>query len=527
MRLGSSWPVIGLASRVPETTGSEASLQKLDQWLNRCRQQHGICQRKTRYTPRRILDLGDPHHPPNVRLREPSPGEELEYLCLSYRWSKTSGLQTLKSNVDDHKLAIPWDRLPLGFQHVCTVARRLRLRHVWIDALCIIQDDEDDKVLDIAVMDSIFEAGVLTIVSAWASGPEQGLFSHLGDRSHHEFPATTKDGVSQTVCVRWQLPHFENGKLPCLNRGWIYQELCLSPRLAFFLDSEIVWHCQEHMECQCSPHKSVHDWVPGGHSAPEIQAHLSATPGSFQNQPALSPSDAAAHWWSHIEAYSSCQLTNPSDKLPAIQGLAARMVSALRLGSYIAGAWEDSLLTDLAWARVHGGTRPATWRAPTWSWASIDGQVRNEGRYHDWTPLATATVRASEPRGVTPKSPGVRITLDCYIRQAWLYMEDTRGHLTESYGKGHRLFFEESDPEGQSRGFSADSDIGAEGMTDNSLWCAKILRFEEYDEVEEIWLVLQRLRGGEYERVGRVYNGAPSGFVEVKDGWKRETIHLI
>lgn len=524
MRLGPRWPSIGPASPVPETASSEASLQQLDKWLTCCRQQHKICERGIPYTPRRVLDLGDLDHPPNVRLHESSPGEELEYLCLSYRWSETPALQTHKSNVDDHKLAIPWGRLPLAFQHVCKVARRLRLRYVWIDALCIIQDDEDDKVRDIAVMDSIFEGGVLTIVSAWASGPEQGLFGHLGDFSHHEFPAITKDGVTQTVCVRRPLPHFENGNLPFLNRGWIYRELVLSPRLAFFLDSEIVWQCQEHTECQCSPHKPVHNRVPHVISAPVIVAHLRAPPEPFQSQPSPSPSHAAAYWWSHIEAYSSCQLTDPSDKLPAIQGLAARMVSVLRLGSFIAGAWESSLLTDLAWTAFDRGTRPATWRAPTWSWASIDGKVRSHIELRDWRPIAAVNrVDAFEPRGVADDSHCGRITLDCHVQEARLCIKETSYPIW-----GYRLYFEESEPGGQSMNFKADFDLGRpEGVRGNNIvWCAKILRLEA-TRIAEIWSVLQKVSGGEYERIGCLRNEEYSNFKEVKEGWKRETIHLI
>ncbi|KAK0737889.1 heterokaryon incompatibility protein-domain-containing protein [Schizothecium vesticola] len=527
IRLGPSWPAIGLAAPVPETNGSEPSLQHLEKWLNRCRQHHQICGSGKPYTPRRILELGDMHLPPSVRLHEPSPGEELEYLCLSYRWSATPTLQTLKANVDNHKLDIPWDHLPLAFQQLCAVASRLRLRYMWIDALCIIQDDEHDKVLDIAVMDSIYEAAVVTIVSAWASGPEQGLFGHLGDFSHREFPAKTEDSASQTVCVRRELPHFENGKLPCLTRGWIYQELFLSPRLAFFLGSEIVWQCQEHTECQCSPHEQVGVWGPDARFGSGRLRHLNGVRRAFQNQPSLSPSDAAAYWWSHIEAYSSCQLTNPSDKLPAIQGLAARMAPELRLGSYIAGVWENSLLIDLAWDAPHRGTRPAKWRAPTWSWASIDGKVENQTHAADWTPHAAVTqVIAPEPRGVAETLRRGRIILDCHVREAWLCMKNAEEPAV-SDNNDYLLCFDESDPGGQTLEFYADCDLRPEGAIDNTLWCAKILALQEWSRRHEIWLVLQKVKGDEYERVGCLHNGEWLRFKEIKEGWRRETIHLV
>lgn len=465
--------------------------------------------------------------PPNVRLRENSPGIELEYICLSYRWSATPTLQTLKANVVDHKLAIPWDSLPLAFQHLCAVARRLGLRYVWIDALCIIQDDDHDKVLDIAVMDSIYEAAVLTIVSAWASGPEQGLFGRLGDFSHHEFLAKTKDGASQTVCVRRELPHFENGKLPCLSRGWIYQELFLSPRLAFFLDSEIIWQCQEHTECQCSPREPVDVWVPNAPSGSGRLRHLHGVRRAFQNQPSLSPSDAAAYWWSHVEAYSSCQLTNPLDKLPAIQGLASRMAPELRLGRYIAGVWEKSLLIDLAWVAPNRGTKPTTWRAPTWSWASVDGILENHGHLHDWTPLAAVThAIAPESRGVAETLRHERITLNCEVHEAWLCIKDTK-ELAESNNNDYLLYFNKSDPDGQSLEFYADCDLRPEGTKYNTLWCAKILGLQEWTRSQEFWLVLQKVKGDDYERVGCLHNGEYLNFKDIKEGWKRETIHLV
>lgn len=599
-RVCSNWPLLGTAALVPETTGSEASLQNLDEWLNRCRQQHKLCETGKSYTPRRVLDLGDLHLPPAVRLHEPSPGEELNYLCLSYRWSSIPTLQTLKSNMEEHKLAIPWDRLPLAFQQLCSVARRLRLRYVWIDALCIVQDDTHDKAVDIAVMASIFEAAELTIVSAWADGPEQGVFSDLGDFSHRKFTATTEDGVTQPVYVRRRLPHFQHGRLPCLQRGWMYQELFLSPRIVFFLRNEIAWQCQDHTECQCSPSQEVRVWEPGMQTNTfeltrvyEKLRILNGVRRVIQAQQTFSPSDAAAYWWSHIYQYTRCQLSEPTDKLPAIQGLATRMAPELRLGSYIAGMWEKSLIFDLGWWSSPRGTRPAAWRAPTWSWASIDGKVNNDVHAKWWTPLATITriTTTPEPRGATEALHSGRLTLDCHVHEAWLSMTGWDTGEPEEWGplNQYSLFFSRLDAASHlhaldfsrsdagrrlnsvelgslhgdkhmnSLEFDADCDLrrqplesmdnpetttsvattGTSGKTpvsrddenkDGRFWCAKILRNQRGNDLgglEEIWLVMQKVKGDEYRRVGCLGNGRQFPFKGVDKGWERKTIHLI
>ncbi|KAK1826629.1 heterokaryon incompatibility protein-domain-containing protein [Podospora conica] len=537
-------------------------------WLNLCRQEHKLCETGKFYTPRRVLDLGDLELPLNVRLYEPTPGEELEYLCLSYRWSATPTLQTRKSNINQHKINIPWDALPLAFQHVCSVARRLGLRFVWIDALCLTQDDVAEKALDIAVMDSIFEGAVLTIVSAWADGPEQGLFSDLGDFTHQEFQGTTPDGAVQTVCVRRRLPHFKGGDLPILNRGWIYQELFLSPRLVFFLENEIVWQCQEHTECQCSPYQTVEVWdrtkLRGGFGTRSLR-QLNGVRRVFQDRPPLSLLDANAYWWSHIHEYSMCDLTNPSDKLPAIQGLATRMAPELRLGSYIAGMWEKSLIFDLAWYTWDPRpAAPGARRASTLSWASIDGPVRNGSLHLEawWTPMATVTeiITTPESRGVTNGLRHERITLQCHVREVSIgfrpgwgaFVEDEEG-LPLSFDKNLNsmvLWFDKSaPPKGELlHRFLPDDDRllrhaeftdlnfktsmtaprstrplvipMPEDQKNRTFWCAKILQEDEREtdtgrtKVEEIgpgessarhWqicLVLQRMNNDEYERVG-------------------------
>jgi hypothetical protein len=86
------------------------------------------------------------------------------------------------------------------------------------------------------------------------------------------------------------------------------------------------------------------------------------------------------YWWEcFVESYSKTALTRPSDKLVVISGLAKRMQSALR-NTYLAGLWKDDLIDQLLWfvSRPEDSKRPSEYRAPSWSWAAVDGNIRVE-----------------------------------------------------------------------------------------------------------------------------------------------------
>ena len=92
-------------------------------------------------------------------------------------------------------------------------------------------------------------------------------------------------------------------------------------------------------------------------------------------------------WAEYVELYSRCNLTRPDDKLVALGGIARRASESLqacgRLDSYLAGLWRNRLLSELLWNTGYRSASRYTgpYRAPTWSWASIDGEV-NMDYYH-------------------------------------------------------------------------------------------------------------------------------------------------
>ena len=120
-----------------------------------------------------------------------------------------------------------------------------------------------------------------------------------------------------------------------------------------FFDNEVLWECQDHAVCQYGQGSDLRR----GHFAP----------------------DDVDVWWKWVAIYSNLAITYPSDRLPAISGLANHLHGLHRdtLGDYLARLWRNRLVEDLQWwaSEIDCRPRPAVWRAPTWSWESIDSPV--------------------------------------------------------------------------------------------------------------------------------------------------------
>ncbi|KAF2803546.1 uncharacterized protein BDZ99DRAFT_546760, partial [Mytilinidion resinicola] len=156
-----------------------------------------------------------------------------------------------------------------------------------------------------------------------------------------------------------------------MSRGWVYQEKLLAPRVLHFCTKELVWECQEGDDCECNNYRSAPmkelEKVKSGEvleawALPKRQ-HQARTPVTLL-------------WHQMVQRYSCLALTEQSDRLPAIAGL-AREIGRCKMGKYLASLWEDSLYDDLLWeVDDRCAEKLKTYRAPSWSWASVNGSVR-------------------------------------------------------------------------------------------------------------------------------------------------------
>ncbi|PMD24441.1 heterokaryon incompatibility [Hyaloscypha hepaticicola] len=89
--------------------------------------------------------------------------EKVEYITLSYCWGGDVSSKTTKSNLNHRYKSIEWSTLPQTIQDAITITRELGCRYIWIDALCIVQDDSVDWAREATTMSQVYENCILTI----------------------------------------------------------------------------------------------------------------------------------------------------------------------------------------------------------------------------------------------------------------------------------------------------------------------------------------------------------------------------
>ncbi|KAK7743529.1 hypothetical protein SLS53_004063 [Cytospora paraplurivora] len=216
-------------------------------------------------------------------------------------------------------------------------------------------------------------------------------------------------------------------------------------------------------------------------------------------------------WTEIVKNFSARVMTKPADKLHAIAGL-ARRYHAVTHDDYVAGLWMSTLREYLLWTRTPhwadtfgnfaGVTKPEQYRAPTWSWASIDAPVeypydrREINLASGWLVEAQCSVELVDPGNPFGAVKAGRLTLIGPLLESeiqWNHRAERQPYLETSKG-GHRIGFLYTDDEMQ----QAWSDL--EGGT--TVWCLAL------NAHHDGWAAMALLRSeegpGEYMRIGLV-----------------------
>lgn len=258
--------------------------------------------------------------------------------------------------------------------------------------MCIIQDNNDDWKREAACMALIYKNATFTISATHCRGSGNTLFSdpnriipgevvaelpngipvRLEQHSPHPFQYSSNAPGASDDRVAESLDLYLDPTLNLLVRGWVYQEVLLSPRTLYFLANEIMWRCQEHTVCQCARYDFDEDTA----YSPDMKAVTDST-GTHYYSTRGRQQIATRNWANIIRVYSSRQLTYQQDKLPALAGIAEEYGKATGW-TYLCGLWKENIQDTLGWYR-DSCTTPAAPRPhsslPSWSWASIASPV--------------------------------------------------------------------------------------------------------------------------------------------------------
>jgi hypothetical protein len=346
--------------------------------------------------PTRLIDVADGR----IRL-DASPTQSQPYIALSHCWGSITGLpKATKSNLGLLQKEIKWTDLTKTFQDAIVLTRRLGFRYIWIDSLCIVQDDESDWRTEAARMAAMYANAELVVSATSSSDGSGGLFKdreppQILASADTETPSTVYEhaprppwrmrlcnpaGETVTFLVRdtarhaqWD-PFDEVAKSagafnPLLSRAWAFQERLLATRIVHFADHELVWECRESLRCECT-HLDRRCGLPMMEREKEnIKLELARALARPIAQ--VSPPLEAFRLWARIvEAYTERGLTFERDRLLALSGVADQLVRH-GLRNYSAGVFLENIPHSLLWHVEEPGMHHQAQIAPTWSWASV------------------------------------------------------------------------------------------------------------------------------------------------------------
>ena len=368
--------------------------------------------------PSRVLDVGfsqEHMSDRSVHLHVRTQDERGLYVALSHRWglrgSQKMPLQTTRKKFEQYCTNISYQYLPSTFRDAVIVTRMLGIRYLWIDALCILQDDQKDWLDQSSNMGSIFKNSSLTIAIHSAKNSSEGF---LWRRDVPEFlriqPRRNKSGESSSFYTK--IPILSDSAVmgnlidsQISHRAWVLQELCLSPYILHFVEDRMIWECS---------HRPI-----------AIGERSTRTPASIMRSAA---SDKDRQWLRLVELYSSCEMTRSSDKLPAIAGIAniwPVLHENPQTDAYHYGIFESNVCNSLLWLTRDKSVIRRTGRAPTWSWASVDGEVQFILLYYSNTAIqSTSDIQVIAFGHEEQRSGGGKSTSEFGSIQLWATMKD-------------------------------------------------------------------------------------------------------
>ena len=362
-------------TRLPDADPlSDRSLSRIHSWIDDCNAYHSDCARIDSSMPTRIIDISQYNQLGTVKLVE-SKGQNGQYVALSHCWGASKSFTTTAKTLEERKREIIVQDLPKTFQDAIHITDILHLQYVWIDSICILQDDPDDWEEEASQMSKVYSNSYITIAATRAKDDLEGF---LGMRPEYLRVNIDFSLGSSTIYVfpvqhstHSQIDTSKLNDMPLNTRAWTLQERYLSRRLLHFSQDQTYWECSFLAGERGVAVKRVSslDGLLDGLLDKEYGGRRSSTTPPWIDA-----------WSTLVERYSERKLTIDRDRLPALAGL-ARQVAERTGDRYCAGLWQSSFAYGLCWAGYfkHSETppkyEPERFLGPSWSWVSVNAPV--------------------------------------------------------------------------------------------------------------------------------------------------------
>ncbi|KAF8848137.1 HET-domain-containing protein [Acephala macrosclerotiorum] len=385
---------ISKRSEISLRNNSEHSLKLAASWLTGCIDNHQ-CQSMSakafpiRTLPSRLICVRQPDRPYLCSMAKLPANKR--YTTLSHCWGSMVQFTLLTTNIEALRNHIPFDQLSKTFQHACFLVKRFEFDHLWIDSLCIMQDNAEDWQIESSMMASVYGCSSLNLAASHARDGTVGCF--VDRKPEDVVPCQVaiphQDHEQLFVCVPADFYRRELLGTSLGRRAWAFQERLLAPRTLYFSESQIFWGCQQLEACESFP-----DGMP---PAVCMDINFHTHDGGIASNPTMHGllKTRRGIWSDAVLAYSIGLLTKQEDKLVAISGV-ARLMQEVEFDMYHAGVWRKNMEWQLLWSvnsapqetNTPGtSTKALAYRAPSWSWAAAEGVIRQ--LFPDPTPNVT------------------------------------------------------------------------------------------------------------------------------------------
>lgn len=275
---------------------------------------------------------------------------------------------------------------PQTFIDAVNIARRLGLRYLWIDSLCICQDDASDWARESSRMVDVYSNAHIVIAANRSADCNGGIFHTRAARPNTVFklPGGVDDVHAMLLFPSDQAMAFSSTEFaaePLTKRGWALQERVLGKRVIHYNDRQIYFECDKGLFAEDGSHQETRHCRLNDRLSPSKELHTSSE----------SETDYEADlglWHGLVWAYGSRKLSKSTDRMPAISGL-ARLFHRRLGGQYVAGLWSRAMIEGLAWQGL-GERAPASrdqYVGPSWSWTSYAG-IGATGLSPGWVDVA-------------------------------------------------------------------------------------------------------------------------------------------
>lgn len=241
-----------LARLVDGHTSSGQAIGQIRRRLQYCLAHHDACKAVSRgIRPHRFVLVGKLTDctVKVIQAQNPDDGSAEPYAALSYCWGHDQVLKTTSANKADVEDGVPLNLVPKTITDAIRITRELGIKLLWVDSLCLVQDEEDELAKEIAKMHHYFGNAYITISAAVPASCREGFLQDHPIPSHDKtfpfgpfyFPVDlgTPERSSTLKLVHLRLEHQAID-----SRAWTLQEGLLSHRLASFGSRLVRWSCR-------------------------------------------------------------------------------------------------------------------------------------------------------------------------------------------------------------------------------------------------------------------------------------------